>query len=163
MKRPVRKTGKEHESLEQLVKELASELADPEIARVLNTKKMLTLRGLRWTRDRVRDFRHQRHIRGPGKKQRDDSMTMNQVQEHLGIGHNAVLALVRRGAITPNQITDFAPWRVSPADVDSEEVRRLVRVLKERGRLPRGGSPKDQLGLFDAGKGVTSELKKGAL
>ena len=90
-------------------------------------------------------------------------MTMNQVQAHLGIGHNAVLALARRGAITPNQITDFAPWRVSPAEVHSEEVQRLVKVLKETGRLPRGGSPKDQPGLFDAGKGVTSKVKKGAL
>ena len=163
VKRPVRKTGKPHESLEQLVKDLASQLEDPEIARILNMKKILTSGGLRWTRDRARDFRRQRHIHGPGKRERDDSMTMNQVQEYLGIGHNAVLALARRGAITPNQVTDFAPWRVSRADVDSEEVQGLVRSLKETGRLPRGGSPKGQPGLFDAGKGVTSEVKKGAL
>ena len=85
------------------------------------------------------------------------------MQEYLGIGHNGVLALARRGAITPNQITDFAPWRVSRAEVDSETVQGLVKILKENGRLPRGGSPKDQPGLFDAGKGVTSKVKKGAL
>ena len=56
-------------------------------------KKLTTPGGLRWTRDRVRIYRGQRAIRGPKKAQRDDSMTMNQVMEHLGIGHNGVLGL----------------------------------------------------------------------
>ena len=150
VKRPVRTTGKSTVPLEELVKQLARELGDAEIARILNMKKMHTPGGLLWTQDRVRDFRRQRHIRGPGKGRAEDALTMNQVQERLGIGHNAVLALARRGAITPNQVTDFAPWRVPSAQLESEQVQHLVAHLKQNGRLPKGGSPKSQPELFDA-------------
>ena len=163
VKRPVRTSGERHAVLEKLVRELAAELADAEVARILNMKKLTTPGGLRWTRDRVRIYRGQRAIRGPKKKRHGDSMTMNQVMEHLGIGHNGVLGLVRRGAITTNQITDFAPWRVSREELDSDEVQRLVRILKQNGRLPRGGSPKPQHELFDAEQGLTSITKQGAL
>ncbi|MFT7484542.1 MAG: DNA invertase Pin-like site-specific DNA recombinase [Candidatus Paceibacteria bacterium] len=163
VKRPVRTSGKPHASLEELVKLLAAQLLDAEIARILNMKKMTTPRGLPWTVDRVKNFRNQRHITGPKGKDRSGTMTMNQVQQYLGIGHNGLLALVRRGAITTNQITDFAPWQVSRKEVDSEEVQRLVKGLKENGRLPKGGSPQTQTGLFDETKGLTSILNKGAL
>ena len=164
VRRPIRSPGKSHASLEQLVTELAGVLSDPEIARVLNMKKMSTPGGLRWTQDRVMNFRRQRRIHGPNKRDGgDDVMTMNQIQQYLGIGHNGVLALVGRGAITTNQITDFAPWCVSREQLDSEEVQSLVKILKQTGRLPRGGSPMPQSGLFDAEQGLTSEINKGAL
>ena len=60
-------------------------------------------------------------------------------------------------------MTEFAPWRVPREQLDSEEVQWAVRVLKENGRLPRGESPNAQPGLFDDIKGLTSEMKKGAL
>ncbi len=39
----------------------------------------------------------------------------------------------------------------------------VVKVLKQKGRLPRRGHPKPQPGLFDAKQGLTSEVNKGAL
>ena len=57
VKRPSRASGKAHDTLEDLVRQLAQELMDPEIARILNMKKLTTPGGLPWTKDRVRDFR----------------------------------------------------------------------------------------------------------
>ena len=74
---------------------------------------------------------------------------MNEAIKYLGIGHNGLLGLVKRGAISPNQLSEFAPWRVSRTELDSDRVQSLLRVLKETGRLPRGGSPKGQLTFFD--------------
>ena len=76
---------------------------------------------------------------------------MNEAMAYLGIGHNGLMGLVKRGVISPNQLSDFAPWRVSRSELDSEAVQTLVRLLKEKGRLPRGGSPLSQLTLFDDG------------
>jgi hypothetical protein len=73
----------------------------------------------------------------------------SQAIEFLGIGHNGLLGLVKLGAVSTNQITEYAPWRVSRAELESDRVRRLVKVLKETGRLPRGGSPENQLTIFD--------------
>ena len=115
----------------------------------VNMKKLTTPGGLRWTRDRVQNFRRQRSIHGVRRTEPDDSMTMNEVQKYLGVGHTGVLGLVRAGAVTTNQVTDFAPWRVSRDQLESDDVSRLVGILKRTGRLPRGGSPKPQPELFD--------------
>ena len=53
------------------------------------------------------------------------------------------------GAVSKNQVTDFAPCRIRREELDSEQVQRLVRILKASGRLPKGGGSKRQLTLFD--------------
>ena len=39
----------------------------------------------------------------------------------------------------------------------------MIIVLKATGRLPKRGSPENQSGLFDANKGLTSKVERGAL
>jgi hypothetical protein len=77
-----------------------------------------------------------------------DCLTQNEAMEYLGISKNALLALVRRGVLSSNQITDFAPWRIPREQLDSKPVQRLVKTLKESGRLPKGGSPDSHPRLF---------------
>lgn len=136
-------------SLVALVDQLARDgLDDAEITRILNMKKIETPHALRWTLERVEQFRkHHRIASVPGHDRRD-TLTQNQTAAYLGISRNALQALVNRGAVSINQITDFAPWRVSRQQLDSEDVQRLVRTLKATGRLPKGGCPKQQRSLF---------------
>jgi len=136
-------------SLVELVKELSRSLGDAEIARILNMKKMTTPRGLRWTMDRVRHFRAHHGIRQAKPVATGDVLTGQQAREYLGIGYTGLVALIRRGVIHTNQVTDFAPWRIPRAELDSEEVQKLVKILKTSGRLPpQGGSPDYQGSLF---------------
>jgi len=136
-------------SLVELVKELSQTLDDAQIARILNMKKILTPREMRWTQDRVKRFRGQHKIR-QGRQEPDDRfLTGQQAREYLGVGYNGLLGLIRRGAIHTNQVTDFAPWRIPREELDSDEVQRLVKTLKATGRLPAGGSPQTQAWLFD--------------
>ena len=161
--RPVRTKGSYKQSVEELVRGLAAEVDDREIARVLNMNGTATPSGLRWTQDRVRDCRRQNRITATAGREPRTSMTMNQVQLHLGISHNALLALVRLHLLDPNQLVPFAPWRVSRERLDSADVQRAVAQLKKTGRLPKGGSPIQQPGLFDANTRVATEVKQGAL
>jgi hypothetical protein len=89
----------------------------------------------------VREFRKQNRISGPSNTDARDTLTMNQVQSQLGLSHNAVLGMVKLGLLAPNQIAPFAPWRVSRAQLDSDDVRRAVAQLKTTRRLPKGGDP----------------------
>lgn len=161
--RPLRVSGKPGQPLDQLLTALAAELDDRDVARVLNMNGTTTPRGLRWTQDRVREFRKQNRIRGPISKPSPDSLNMNQVMGRLDLSHNAVLGLVRLGLLTPNQIAPFAPWRVPSTQVDSEPVRRAVAQLERTRRLPKGGYPIPQPELFDANKGLRTEVMKEAL
>jgi len=143
-------------SLTKLVGKLADTLDDAEIARILNMKKLLTPRDLTWTKDRVRAFRSNHRIRQGKHPPNPGLLTGQQARDYLGIGYHGLTALVRRGAIHTNQVTDFAPWRISRTELDSESVQALVKVLKRTGRLPtEGGSPQNQLQLFTV-KSTTS-------
>jgi len=136
-------------SLTELVRKLAETLDDGEIARILNMKKLSTPRDLRWTKDRVQSFRSAHRIKQRKKADDPDVLTGQQARDYLGIGYNGLMALIRRDVIRTNQVTDFAPWRLARAELDSEYVQALVAALKATGRLPpQGGSPQNQRLLF---------------
>jgi len=101
--------------------------------------------------------------RRTGKPSADPPALKNQVQTHLGVSHDGVLGLVRLGLLATNQIVPFAPWRVRREQLDAEPLQRAVAELKATGRLPKGGSPDQQPGLFNANTGLTTEVKEGAL
>ncbi|MFQ5473149.1 MAG: recombinase family protein [Dehalococcoidia bacterium] len=144
--------GPADSSLIELVTKIATELSDAEIARILNMKRLTTPRGLPWTQERVNSFRKQHRIRAGASPRGPDVLTQSEALAYLDISRNAFLALVRRGVVAPNQITDFAPWKVSKSELDGEPIQAMVRTLKATGRLPKGGSPKGQGELFDQAK-----------
>ena len=148
-KRAPNRSRKTDASLTNLIAELASELSDADIARILSMQKRTSPGGLAWTQDRITAFRHRHKIRSGKRRREPDLLTMNQARNYLGVSQNALMGLVRRGAVTPNQITEYAPWRVSRAELDSDRVWSLVRALKDTGRLPKGGCPENQLSFFD--------------
>jgi DNA invertase Pin-like site-specific DNA recombinase len=136
-------------SLTELVRMLAESLGDGEIARILNMKKLTTPRDLRWTQDRVESFRSAHRIKRIKPVADPQVFTGQQARDYLGIGYHGLTALVRRGLVRTNQVTDFAPWRLSRSELDSRPVQAFVKVLKATGRLPpEGGSPKGQQPLF---------------
>ena len=136
--------SKTDESLIVTVRQVAETLGDAEIARILNMKKTFTPRGLRWTRDRARDFRKRHGIPCSKTAPNPDILTGQQAAEYLGISRNGLLGLIRVGAVHHNQVTDFGPWRISRVELDSENLQRLVRILKATGRVPSQGGCLDQ-------------------
>lgn len=135
-------------SLVELVQKLARALNDAELARILNMKKIQTPRDLKWTKDRVQTFRTNHRIKSASRHD-PDMLTGQQTRDYLGIGYHGLMALIRRGAIQANQITDFAPLRISRRELDSEHVQKLVAVLKATGKLPpAGGCSPNQHSLF---------------
>ena len=145
-RRPV--GGKADAKLIVLVRGLAQSLDDSEMARILNMQRRTTPRGLTWTKDRVCGFRRSHHIR-LDRQHDPDVLTAQKAAAYLGISRNGLEGLVRYGAIDKNQVTAFAPWRISRALLDSEAVQAVVRVLKKTGRLPaKGGCPEGQVALF---------------
>lgn len=136
-------------ALVDTVRELAQTLSDGEIARVLNMKNEPTPTGLNWSNDRVREFRFHHHLRSEARSSRGDTFSLKGAADYLGISRRALLRLERMGLISRNQVTDFAPCRITRKELDSGSVQSLVRNLKETGRFPKGGCPKGQLTLFD--------------
>jgi hypothetical protein len=135
-----------------MVRKLAGDgITDADSARVMNMHGTTTPGGLPWTVERVTRFRRSHHIRRGERPSTDEYLTMSEAAAHLGISRNGLLGLERIGALSRNQVMDFAPWRVERKQLDSERVQALVRTLKASGRLPKGGCPEGQLSLLDDG------------
>jgi len=111
--------------------------------------ELLTPQQLSWTKDRVVSFRRHHRIRLGSGPQDPDLLTGQQAAQYLGISRNGLTGLLRVGAVHKRQQTDFAPWRISKAELDSERVQRVVRALKATGRIPRDlVNCDDQLAIF---------------
>lgn len=148
--------GKADPSLVDLVRELARWHPDEDIARVLRLKKIETPRGLDWTRERVRSFRGSHQI--PSQASENQNVSRAEAARMLGVHPATIARLKELGAISPQQVTDFAPWRIDPEELDSERVQELIATFKRTGRLPtKGGWQKTGAGLFDENKELTSE------
>lgn len=136
--------------LVEMARKLAEDgLADADAARVLNMHGTTTPGGLPWTVERVTRFRRAHQLRCRTRKPSANTMTMSEAAAYLGVSRNGLLGLERIGALARNQVMEFAPWRVEKKQLDSERIQDLVRTLKARGRLPKGGCPEDQLSLLD--------------
>ena len=143
-----RGSGNSHDSLLELIEKLMSHHSDREIARVLNLKKLMTPSGLRWTQDRVSAFRNKHHLTKCGRSDEQEYLSLKCASALLGISPTALRELVKRGAISASQVTEFAVWRIPRRDLDSESVQRLASALKRTGRLP-DQTPPGQTTLFE--------------
>jgi len=103
--RPVRQRERSNKTIVELVTGLAVDLDDRDLARVLNMNGTTTPGGLRWTQDRVRDYRKQQRIHAPAADRNRDSMTMNQVQTQLGVSHNPERPEPLAAARPPREVT----------------------------------------------------------
>jgi DNA invertase Pin-like site-specific DNA recombinase len=134
----------------EMVRNLAQDgIADADSARVLNMHGTTTPGGLPWTVERVTNFRRTHHIRCGNRPSAGEHLTMSEAASYLGISRNGLLGLERIGALSRNQVMEFAPWRVERKQLESKRVQTLVRSLKAHGRLPKGGCPEGQLSLLD--------------
>jgi hypothetical protein len=111
-------------------------------------KKLLTPRGLRWTQDRVRNFRLQHHILCQPQQDHNDFCSGCEAAEILGVSRHALEALFCIGVLHNVQNIDFVPWKIPRAEVLSDRVREVVTVMKANRILPKnyapGGCPSDQ-------------------
>jgi len=134
----------------EMVGKLAGDgITDADSARVLNMHGTTTPGGLTWTVARVTSFRRTHQIRYGKRPSSEEYLTMSEAATHLGISRNGLLGLERIGALSRNQVMEYAPWRVERKELESERVQALVRTLKTEGRLPKGGCPEGQLSLLD--------------
>jgi excisionase family DNA binding protein len=127
----------------ELVRKLASEFDDAQIARILNRQGHRSGLGLAFTRSSVLSLRGKHQIpvcrQKPPRDERDGPFTADEAARELGVTCSTVHHWLRQGVLAGEQMTPRAPWRI----VLTEEVRR---------RLAGGDAPAGWVGLAEAAK-----------
>jgi DNA invertase Pin-like site-specific DNA recombinase/DNA-binding XRE family transcriptional regulator len=126
--------------LVELIRQMAAEFSDAQMARILNRKGLRTAKGLVFTAYRVSNLRHSYDIESgtAGQKRRsEDIYTAEEAAGLLGVNRITVTRWVEVGLLRGSQMTPGAPWRVR---VTEEDRRRLSVADSADGWLPLKGA-----------------------
>jgi excisionase family DNA binding protein len=125
-----------------LIRRLAAQYNDTTIARILARQHRRTATGLPWTHERVGDLRRHHgiphcpdrpaNVTGTGH---DDTMTVPQAAQLLGVDKTTIYRWLRDGFITGEQPTPRAHWTI-----------RITQAMRDQIRpdVPDGWLPLDQ-------------------
>jgi len=102
-----------------LVRELARQMPDKQIARLLNRAGKPTGRGNGWTEARVRSFRHHHEIAvfRPGEWADRGEITLKAAAKIIGVTPMTALRMIQRGDLKGRQLCRGAPWVIKAEDV----------------------------------------------
>ncbi|MBK7583353.1 MAG: recombinase zinc beta ribbon domain-containing protein [Myxococcales bacterium] len=131
------------EEIIELVRKLATEFDDVQIAGILNRQGHKSGLGRAFTKSSVLSLRGSHQIpKCPTPKPRDERegpFTADQAARELGVSMHTIHRWLRDGTLSGQQATEKAPWRI----VLTEDVRR---------RLTSGSAPENWVGLAKAAR-----------
>ena len=102
-----------------LLRELARQMPDKQIARLLNRAGKPTGRGNGWTEVRVRSFRHHHEIAvyRDGEWAERGEITLEAASQIIGVTPMTALRMIQRGDLKGRQQCRGAPWVIRAEDV----------------------------------------------
>lgn len=135
----------------ELVRTLAREFDDAQIARILNKQGRRSGRGIAFTSAAITSLRGKNHIpKAPppvSKDPREGPFNAEEAARELGVMMSTVHRWLREGVLAGEQLTPGAPWRIVLTDAVRE-------------RLNGGEAPQGWVGLAEAARrlGVSKSL-----
>jgi excisionase family DNA binding protein len=145
--------------LVELVRTLAQEFSDEQIARILYRKRLKTPKGHAFKAYHVANVRHGYGIvKGPCVPvQGENIYTAEEAAELLGVSRDTVVRWVEAGLVRGRQMTEGAPWRI---EVRPEDIARLKPIDADPAWLPLKGAAR-VMGVSQ--QTVLQKLKSGEL
>ena len=124
-----------------LVRTLAAEFTDEQIARIIHRKGMKTAKGLSFTARHVTNLRYNYDIEGSAARKLDgeDVYTAEEAARLFDVVPGTVVRWVEAGLLKGSQLTSGAPWKVQ---VTREDKERLTAAHAPEGWLPLKGAAK---------------------
>jgi len=120
----------------EVVRRMAGQFTDEQIASTLNRLGMRTGAGNTWNEGRVHSLRHYHQLpaydasRSPAR-----ILTLDQAAARLGVSPCVVRRLIEARTITATQVVRSAPWQIAAETLESEAV--LMAIRKHRARAER--------------------------
>jgi hypothetical protein len=134
----------------EIIRRMSVRYGDDEIARVLTKLGRRTVRGKRWSEQRVYWTRRRYSIAGQKRSKPDpEVLTLARSAKYSGVSKSAINRLVSSGILEKKQVAPWAPWEIKRSDLDGEPVRQILERLRQTGKLAlKGNDPPAQKLLF---------------
>jgi hypothetical protein len=135
------------EDVDAVVRRMAGQWSDGEIAGTLNRLGLRTGVGNTWTAGRVLSVRKRLRLVGYDPSQARPMLTLSQAADALGVGPWVIRRLVKLGVITADQPVFGAPWRIEPDQLNDDRVRKAATEVRAR-KIRPGSEASAQLNLL---------------
>jgi excisionase family DNA binding protein len=133
----------------EVIRQMAGKFQDEQIAATLNRLGLKTGTGQTWSENRVYSARHYHQLPAyDPNRASDEVVTMEEAAQRLGVSSTSIRRLIEQKKMPANQVVPCAPWQIPVEALDSEEVRRAVRNIKARIRVPRTQNSGQQQAMF---------------
>jgi hypothetical protein len=132
----------------EIIKRMAGRFPDEQIAATLNRLGLKTGSDNNWIEARVRTARSYHELPAYDPKVRQNSLTLEEASEKLGVSHKIVRRLIDSKAIPATQVVPWAPWDIPAESIKSEEVLNQVAAAK-KGKPIRVRTGGNDLSLFE--------------
>jgi hypothetical protein len=117
----------------KVIRRMAGDWSDRDIALTLNRMGLRSGTGLTWTELRVYAIRHRMGLPAFDPSKIDESrVSLDQASKILGVSSTVVRRLMREGILPAVQVTAGAPWQIQRASLDAPEVRDAIGERKPR-------------------------------
>ena len=117
-----------------VVRQMAAQYADGEIALTLNRLRLKTGTGNTWNETRVRSLRSQLKLANQTAQQNVSSSSLNleATAKRLKVSGTVVRRLIKLKILPATQVVAGAPWQIAIKDADSSTVVLAARRLQRR-------------------------------
>lgn len=149
-----RTTGRNGQSTDleavEVVRQMAGQYPDQQIAATLNRLRLKTGAGNTWTESRIRALRsHQKFPCYDASSSCGRALTIEQAAELLGISPSSVRQLIIQSKVLPaTQVIAYAPWQIERESLELAEVKQAVKNIKNRVRSPQHEEMSETPSLF---------------
>ena len=131
----------------EVVRRMAGQFSDEQIASTLNRLGMRTGAGNTWNEARVYSLRHYHQLPDyEVTRSAAGILTLDQAAGRLGVSATVVRRLIHIKTIPAKQVVPGAPWQIPVAAVESPEVLQAARNIKNR-HHPSGPQSRDECTL----------------
>ena len=118
-----------------LVRQMAGNYADEDIALTLNRIGLKTGAGNTWNETRVRSLRQHLKLPACSVEQQTHRLNLQGAAEQLGVSATIVRRLIARKILPATQIVSGAPWEIAAKDISTTEVIQAALAMKKRQKL----------------------------
>jgi len=133
----------------EVIRQMAGKFPDEQIAATLNRLGLRTGTGQSWSENRVYSARHYHQLPAyDPNRASDEVLTMEEAAQRLGVSSTSIRRLIEVKKMPATQVVPCAPWQIPVKALDSEEVRKAVRNIKSRARVPQTQISDQQQAMF---------------
>lgn len=132
----------------EVIRQMAPNFNDQQIAGTLNRLRLRTGVGNTWTVSRVHSARFYYHLPVFAPNDRSSEVTLEEAAERLNVNQSIVRRMIEEKRLPARQVVVCAPWQIPVEALDSEAIHKQATDLKNQARLPRRHSCEGQKSMF---------------